>query len=234
MRSMRTRNGAGTKMRARAGGLWASGMQEASRPRDARGVRAACGWAAPLLIAALVSLAGCKSPNASFYTLSPDATLTTTGAPVQTTIVVGPVTVPELVDRPQIVTRVSDNEVALNEFARWGEPLKSGIARTIAADLARLLGTPQVAVAGQAGLVREATRVRVDIVRFDSVPGDSVTIDAQWVVRVPGKPLPVSGRTVAHESVASAGNDALVAAHSRALAAVSHDIAAAIRDASPS
>ena len=51
---------------------------------------------------------------------------------------VGPVTVPELVDRPQMVTRVSDNEVAVNEFARWGESLKSNIPRVIASNLVKL------------------------------------------------------------------------------------------------
>ncbi|MFC0399220.1 PqiC family protein [Paraburkholderia rhizosphaerae] len=184
--------------------------------------------------AALLASGGCKSPNSTFYTLSPDASLEHTGAPLRTAVVVGPVTIPELVDRPQLVTRVSDNEVALNEFARWGEPLKSGIARTIAADLGQLLGAEQVSVLGQAALVQEAYRVRVDIVRFDSAPGDAVTIDAQWVVRVPGKALPVSGRTVAREPVGTASDDALVAAHSRALAAVSRDIAAAIRGAQSS
>jgi hypothetical protein len=213
MRSMHMRGEAGTLPRSRAAPLLR---------------------AAPVVLVALLALAGCKSPNSSFYTLSPDASLRTTGAPLRTAVVIGPVTVPELVDRPQLVTRVSDNEVALNEFARWGEPLKSGIARTIAADLEQLLGTGEVSVAGQAGLVREASRVRVDIVRFDSVPGDAVTIDAQWVVRVPGKPLPISGRTVAREPVPTASNDALVAAQSRALATVSRDIAAAIRSASPS
>jgi hypothetical protein len=39
---------------------------------------------------------------------------------------------------------------------------------------------------------------------------------------------------VAREPVPTASNDALVAAHSRALATVSRDIAAAIRSASPS
>ncbi|MFC0691639.1 PqiC family protein [Paraburkholderia humisilvae] len=202
-------------------------------PRGAR-ERAAAPVLALIAAVALVAFGGCKSPNSSFYTLSPDASLERTGAPLRTAVVVGPVTVPELVDRPQFVTRVSDNEVAVNEFARWGEPLKSGIARTIAADLGQLLGAERVSIAAQAALVQEACRVRVDIVRFDSVPGDAVTIDAQWVVRVPGKPLPVSGRTVAREPVGTASNDALVAAHSRALAAVSRDIAAAIRSALPS
>jgi uncharacterized protein len=222
MRSMRRRGVAEEMTRVVAGGQGAHDLRR-SRTR-----------LAPLALIALVALAGCKSPNSSFYTLSPEPSLERTGTPLRTPVVVGPVTVPELVDRPQIVTRVSDNEVALNEFARWGEPLKSGIARAIAADLGKLLGAENVSVAGQAGLVQEACRVRVDIVRFDSVPGDAVTVDAQWVVRVPGKPVPVSGRTVVRESVGTAGNDAVVAAHSRALATVSRDIAAAIRSSLPS
>jgi uncharacterized lipoprotein YmbA len=216
-----------------------TGMPDVTRS-NAHTARGAPAWLAPRVLMALVALAasvtlaGCKSPNSSFYTLSPDASLEHTGAPLPCAVVVGPVTIPELVDRPQLVTRVSDNEVALNEFARWGEPLKSGIARTIAADLGQLLGNARVSVAGQAALVQETCRVRVDIVRFDSMPGDAATIDAQWVVRVPGKPLPLSGRSVVREPVGAGGDDALVAAHSRALAAVSRDIAAAIRSTQPS
>jgi hypothetical protein len=184
-------------------------------------------------IALIAALCGCRSPSAVFYTLSPDASLERTGAALPVAVVVEPVTVPELVDRPQLVTRASDNEVALNEFARWGEPLKSGIARTLAADLERLLGAARVSVPGQAALVLETCRVRVDIVRFDAQPGEAVTVDAQWLVRVPGKPVPIAGRTVAREPVAGAGDAQLVAAQSRALATVSRDIAAAIRGALP-
>jgi uncharacterized lipoprotein YmbA len=70
-------------------------------------------------------------------------------------------------------------------------------------------------------------------VRFDALPGEAVTIDAQWVVRVPGKPTPIAGRSVVREPVAGAGAAPLVAAQSRALAKVSRDIAAAIRGALP-
>jgi uncharacterized lipoprotein YmbA len=189
--------------------------------------------AAGVALAIAGGLAGCSSPRANIYTLSPDATLESTGAPVTAGIVVGPVTVPELVDRPQIVTRVSDTEVSVNEFARWGAPLKNGIGLTIAADLGRLLGTAQVSLSEQSPGVRDNCRVRVDIVRFDSVPGDSVTIDALWAIAVPGRSAAITGHTAVHEMVAGAGYDALVAAHSRALAAVSRDIAMAVRNALP-
>ena len=183
-----------------------------------------------LAIAAAL-LSGCKSPPTSFYTLSPDASIERSSDALTGAVVVGPVTVPDLVDRPQIVTRVSDNEVALNEFARWGEPIRSGVATTIAADLARLLGSDHVSVSSQTVAGTESWRVRVDIVRFDSMPGDAVAIDALWTVHVAGRTALLTGRSTVREPVSGTGYDALVAAHSRALASVSRDIATAIRHA---
>ncbi|CAE6739293.1 hypothetical protein R69927_00798 [Paraburkholderia domus] len=186
------------------------------------------------LLAALAigTLGGCSSPRAGFYTLSSDATLERSGPVVPISIVVGPVTVPEVVDRPQMVTRVSDNEVAVNEFARWGESLKSNIPRVIAGNLVQLLGTENVSVFPQGGEAG-GYQISVAILRFDSVPGDSVTIDALWTVHPPKQAAPVTGHTVAHEPVTGSGYDAIAAAHSRALAAVSRDVAAATRQTLP-
>ncbi|MHB9837941.1 PqiC family protein [Paraburkholderia terrae] len=183
--------------------------------------------------AAITLLAACSSPRSNFYTLSPDTTLESAGAPLSVSVVVGPVTVPDLVDRPQLVTRVSGNEVKLNEFARWGEPLKSGVADVIAADLTRLLGSHRVSVSSQMVAGTEGCRVRVDILQFDSMPGEAVAVDALWTVRVTGRTALLTGRSTIREPVQGADDAALVAAHSRALAAVSRDIAAAIRSAPP-
>ena len=176
------------------------------------------------------SLGGCgSSPKASFYTLAPDAMLASTESIGTVRVVIGPVTVPDLVDRPQIVTRAAGSRVDIDEFARWAEPLKTDIARVIAADLGMLLGSTQVNVFDSGVGAAPAWRVRVDVMRFDSMPGDSVTIDAQWAIRVPGKPNVVMGRSVAHAPVQGQGYDALVSAHDHALALVSRDIASAIQ-----
>jgi len=190
--------------------------------------RGACCW-----IAAVVALAACSSPRSSFYTLGADSSIERSSDALHGAVVVGPVTVPDLVDRPQLVTRVSGNEVALNEFARWGEPLKSGVAAAIAGDLTRLLGSERVSVSSQTVAGTEAFRVRVDIVQFDSMPGDAVAIDALWTVHVAGRTALLTGRSTVREQVQGADDTALVAAHSRALASVSRDIAAAIRRSPP-
>jgi uncharacterized protein len=69
----------------------------------------------------------------------------------------------------------------------------------------------------------------LDILRFESRPDQAVLIDAAWTLIGP-KGSRRSGRSVAREKTQSRSNDALAAAHSAALAAISHEIAAAIQN----
>jgi uncharacterized lipoprotein YmbA len=186
--------------------------------------RAAVGTAA-----ALALLAGCATAPSKFYALS--STASGDGAmPVPCAVLVGPVSVPASVDRPEFVVEVSPNRVELDEFNRWASPLNDAIARAVAGDLAVLLATPDVAVAPLANFHPDY-RVTINVQRFDSIAGQSVLVDAVWAVRPSGGGATRSGRTTARETVAEDSFDALAAAHSRALAQVSGDIAAAIRTA---
>jgi uncharacterized lipoprotein YmbA len=174
-------------------------------------------------------LTGCKSPPTNFYTLSPDASLASTGDSRAIVAVIGPVTIPELVDRPQIVTKLGDNGVAVNEFERWAQPLNGDIGRVIAANLGTLLNSQQISVYDATHDAPSVWHVRIDVMRFDSVPGRDVVVDVLWAVRPPGKGRLVTGRSVAREAVSGPGFDPIVAAHDRALASVSRDIAAAVQ-----
>jgi uncharacterized protein len=183
--------------------------------------------------AACVMLSACGgSPRPSFYTLSPDTAIERMSTATSVRMTVGPVTVPDLVDKPQIVTRRAPNQVSVNEYSRWAEPLKENIARTLAADLSRLLGADNVSVYPQGQDVK-AYQLRVDVMRFDSEPGDSVTLDALWTLRAPDGASRFDGHTVAHETVDGQGFDAIAAAHSRAVLQMSRQIAAAIGQMHP-
>jgi uncharacterized lipoprotein YmbA len=74
-----------------------------------------------------------------------------------------------------------------------------------------------------------AYRVTIDVQRFESVPGHSALVEAMWTVHSTAGGETRSGRTIASESVQGDGFDALAAAHSRAVAKMSADIAVAIR-----
>jgi uncharacterized protein len=183
-----------------------------------------------LIAAATIAaaIAGCgTSARARFYTL--DSTATPNGASVgHATVMVGPVTVPASVDRPEMVIRVAPNRVDVDEFNRWDAPLDDSIARAVAGDLAAQLGTPNVTSAPLANFSPDY-RVIINVQRFESTPGKSALVEAVWTVRRTASGEVRSGRAVAREAVHGDGYDALAAAHSRALALVSADIAGAIR-----
>jgi len=176
-----------------------------------------------------VAAAGCASAPSRFYTLNSTATATTNGLPAASySVALGPVTVPAAVDHPQFTVQVEPNRVELEEFNRWAEPLNQNIASVVAGDLAALLGTSQVA-AGPLANFQPDYSVNIRIQRFDSVRGQSAQVEALWVVHKSAGGAIQSGHTIASEPVTDASFDSLAAAHSRALAKVSADIAAAIR-----
>ncbi|SOE62263.1 hypothetical protein SAMN05414139_02073 [Burkholderia sp. D7] len=187
---------------------------------------------AVMLAAAVVN--GCaSSPQASFYTLSVERPQEPAGdgmpaAIPSWAIVMGAVTVPEIDDRPQFVRRVDVNRITLDEFSRWAEPLKSQVRRVIAADLA--VQFPGALVSAYPQNVDPALTyvVSIDVESFESAP-EAASVSVLWSVKPPKEGKAVSGRSVVSEPTGAQGNDALVAAHSRAMATVSNAIAAAIR-----
>jgi len=171
---------------------------------------------------------GATAPS-RFYTLESTASPEGVSA-ASYAVTVGPVSIPASVDRPQFVVQVAPNRVEVDEFNRWASPLDDNIARVIAGNLSVLLGTPRVARSPLANF-DPAYRVTIDVQRFESVAAKSALVEAVWAVRSSAGGETRSGRTVASEPVQGEGFDALAAAHSRALAQVSRDIAAAIRAA---
>ena len=178
---------------------------------------------------ALVAIvaAGCSTAPSRFYAL--DSTAVADGAPAaHAAVMVGPVTVPAAVDRPEFVVQVAPNRDEVDEFNRWVAPLNDAIARAVAGNLVVLLGTPDVATETLANFIPDY-RVTIDVQRFESIQGQAAILEAVWNVRKMVGGQTRSGRTVAREPVQGQGFDALAAAHSHAIAKMSADIAAAIR-----
>jgi uncharacterized lipoprotein YmbA len=179
---------------------------------------------------AIAALAGCgSSPPSHFYTLSSGAALERSEAKAQYSVAVGPVKVPDIIDRPQIVTNIAANQVQIAELERWAGPLKSEIPRVIAGNLMQLLDGAYVYVYPQNVGFNADYQVLMEVQRFDSTLGDAVTVEALWAVRPAQGGAVKNGRSAVREPMNGNSYDALAAAYSRALTAVSRDIAEAIR-----
>lgn len=174
----------------------------------------------------MVGLSGCgRSPQTTFYTLSPlvkEATVVTPSAPA---LAVASVTLPELVDRPQLVVPDKGATVVILESHRWAEPLKAAIPRLLAENISRLTGADQVTAWPQHASHNADYRLFVDLQRFEVV-GSNVVVDALWQLRnTKDGTIPLSGRAKITESLAAAGYEAIIDGYNRALAALSREIA---------
>lgn len=184
------------------------------------------------LAAALLLGAACsRSPRVTYYNLTPGGVLpAAVQQPFSSSVVVGPVTIPEVVNRPQLVVRQAPNRVAVLESHRWAEPLKDELPRLMAEDVGRLLGSSRVFAYGQNSGASAQYRVLVDIIRLEAAARESVTLEASWVVRGAGS-YRREGRARVREQVTGSGYEAVAAALSRAVAGVSAEIARTVRGA---
>lgn len=186
----------------------------------------------PGALAVAVLIAGCSTPQPQLYTLSPaaGATLKSDAAVSKFAVAVGPVSIPAVVDRPQIVITKGANQVGIDEFSRWASPLQGNIAHVVAADLSAQLGRLSVT----SNFAAEAEfHVAIDVQSFESTPGDAAVLEAVWTVRRSGDGVTKTAQAVIREPCQGPGYAALAAAHSRALNRLSEAIAAAINSFEP-
>jgi len=185
------------------------------------------------LLAFSVLLAACVGAPAlreQYFTLSSPNPGAAPPASESPSIYVGPVTVPEAVDRPSMVLRTSPNQVDVSDDYRWAEPLRNAIPRVIGDVLSRELGTSRVLTSRSASATPVDIRVAIEIQHFDSSLANGATIDAVWSVRNVANGKSRNGRSAVHEAMIEQGPAGIAGAHSRALESIGKEIAAAVRE----
>lgn len=183
----------------------------------------------------LLTACGGRTPPAKFYTLQPvEQTAMDKALPRDVALAIGPVAIPAENDRPEIVTREANNEVSFSEYHRWAGPLRSDIASVIAQNVAKLLDTERVAPFTRENIFHPTHRVVININRYDSRPAKEFLIDATWSIKdLKDNKLLLIKNTTIRETLASAKYEELVAAQSKALAALSTIMAEAVMELVP-
>ncbi|MBB5189833.1 hypothetical protein HNQ50_000543 [Silvimonas terrae] len=178
--------------------------------------------------ATALTLAGCGSaPPEHYYALNPVAAPAGV-APSSLSIAVAVVAIPPAVDRPQFVINQPDNSLSLLEQQRWAAPLKDQIPATLAANLSRMLGTPNVTTWPQLPLPGTTWTISVSVQRFESWQDQKAVLEATWQVLDKANTPVKSGRSAFEEPVQGTGYAAMAMAHERALGKLAADIAAAV------
>jgi uncharacterized protein len=182
----------------------------------------------------LLLVSGCLRAGAptAYYTLAAAAVeppqVTAAGSDV--VIGVGPVILPDYLERLPIVTRKSPNRLKIDDGQRWADPLQEEIARILRQNLAALTGARQVVAYPWHRDMTPDVQVRLNVFAFE---GDrhKVHLNAQWGMTAASVQKDADVRSTRIEvPIEGAGTEALVAAMSRALDILSRQIAAGIME----
>jgi len=181
-----------------------------------------------ILLALAIGACG-SSPPVQYYALSASGGADLANSEDARTMGLGPLRLPEYLNRTQFVTRSSGNELQVDEFNRWAEPLGTSIHRIVAADVDGLLDELVVVAFPYGTVIRSIVDFRLhgDIIRFDADQSGRVVLEVQWGIWSDDSVTVVRAHRSRYTTQASrAGNPAaVVAAMNEALSLFSQDIA---------
>lgn len=137
-----------------------------------------------LLVLALLVLAACTRPPAQLYVLDPIAMPEGSGVSAGGTraLAVLPVSVPDYLDRREIVSRTTDHRLLLSDSDRWGENLRDGMARVLTMDLGRLLAPDGIVVTSGGHQPKVDAELSLTVEAFEIDPDGAATLAARWML----------------------------------------------------
>ncbi len=193
-------------------------------------------WIATLVMALCMGCFSAGGPTA-YYTLHAIPTDEEIGSERQATqlvIGIGPVELPEYLDRQALVTRISPNRVMVNDGHRWAGSLQSEILRVLADDLVMQTGAEQVVVFPWSHNSEPDLQLRIKILAFEGHKDGKAQMKAAWTLTPAQSHQPAVHRvTVIEENSESPGFEGLTAALGRALGRLSREMAVAVSKATP-
>lgn len=180
----------------------------------------------------MLLLTACATTQpARFYTLHvtpSEVSAATTGASqARVHVGIGPLSLPKYLDRLQIVTRDSQNQLQLAEFDQWAEPLNDAMIREITQGLSK--AHPQLSLYPYPWNAFGAMdyRMVITVLQFDGILGDTLDAEMRWVLINERTNIVVSEGYKKHkEAISGTGYTSLTAAMSAALTAMVTDMAA--------
>ena len=132
-----------------------------------------------ILLAALLASCSIGTSSSRFYSIASLATQSSNPRP-SLSLGVGPVQIPRLLRRPQLIIRKSPTEIELVEDHQWGGSLREDLSNALTDNLAILLGTERVETYPWKHSFKPNYHVRINIEQLDGDLGKTVTLKARW------------------------------------------------------
>jgi len=185
----------------------------------------------------MLTLGGCigGSTVTRFYMLTPVAGVDKPdpAATGMTSLAVGVrrVELPNYLDRPQIVTRTGpSSQLTLAEFDRWASPLVDEFPRVLRDNLGAMIPSDEVVIYPWPQTVQVDYEVAVDVMRFDGRLGGDCALVARWSIYSRERKAALrTERATLSEPTNGGGYEGIATAQSRLIAALSREIATALK-----
>jgi uncharacterized lipoprotein YmbA len=177
-------------------------------------------------LAVFVSACG-RSPAVKYYTLT-ETPIAATGEATDMAVTIGPASFPRSLARNQIVTRKSVEQLNVDEFNVWSAPLQYDFLRVLGDNVATELNSDRIVIYPTSASFDVDYRVILDVMQFDGALGENVILRVRWAIKPPGGEVSAVGSFSKTQVIAQGDKsyDALVAAHSAAIAELSQAITA--------
>jgi hypothetical protein len=181
-------------------------------------------------------LLGCSSssPPPKYFTLSsfasPKPAESSLSRNENIVIGIGPVEIPDYLDKPEIVTRTLSNELTLSEFNLWGGSLKMDVTRVLIENISSFLVSEPVTIVPWRAHVPGSYRIPIYLFRLDAIPDGTVSLKAKWgIVAKDGKTVMAIRESSITKPVKGKEYNDTVNAMSDVLTDLSKEIASAIK-----
>ena len=134
----------------------------------------------------MVFLLGCSYSAQQFYMLEAPVAVTpmpNSNLAKTTQIGLGPIHMPDYLNRPQMVIAVGEHQYRFDDKNRWAEHLEQNVSRVLTQQLAGLLGVEQVLRYPWSQRQLIDYQIVLDILSFHHTAGKGVELKAQWQIR---------------------------------------------------
>lgn len=191
---------------------------------------------APLVatVASLLLVSACTGKQSAihYYQLAPTARPSVSDAETLPELIlgVGPVTIPDMLKRQEIVIRGKGNRYRLAELHRWAGLLEKNLTTVIMENLGKQLGTDQIVIYPWKPYYDPEYRVIVDVLDLTGNPGGLVMLRAAWSI-VDGSGEQLLVRTISEHQQQSNDKtfDSLVQAENQTIALLCKDISDSLK-----
>lgn len=162
-----------------------------------------------------------------FYSLSSLAQSTDNKSALK--IGVGPIEIPRLLNRPQIVARKNETEIIISEVSQWGGSFKEDLLQTLIDNLSTLKKTDNVEQYPWKFSYKPDYQIKINFERFDGELGKNIILKARWRLLKNNREVIVRRTRITTPILGDKSYKSYVKAQTKALILLSKKIASYIK-----